>query len=191
MNKFYKLDVGFFPQVVNLIFTKKAYQKILHHFEIYLDKEAFETGDAETHVISSPWETLIIVAMPPDATVELVAHEVSHVLDHLGKFIGQDLDHEVRAYLTGSLCQQIWDIKEKLNARETSRSVSDKARKGEEGLMLKMDLDDKWSSGPNSAPPKLPTVRRTKNGKGRDQSEAETSLQPIGTARVSSGSDQE
>ena len=64
-----------------------------------------------------------------DTTPEVfdtISHEVSHAIDHLAEFIGEEdgIGGETRAYLTGSLVKQIFKIyeheKEK-NARKHRR----------------------------------------------------------------------
>jgi hypothetical protein len=139
---YYKLDVGFYPDVMKLCFDDKVFQQILKDHGITLKASALDTGCAETHQIGDGKSGIIILvfnlAEIGDTVPEkfdTIAHEVSHAIDHLAEFIGEEdgISGETRAYLTGSLVKQIFKIyeheKEK-NARKANRKVSDKKGKG-------------------------------------------------------------
>lgn len=148
---YYKLDVGFYPDVMKLCFDDKVFQQILIDHKITLKASALDTGCAETHQIGDGKQGIIIlvfnIAEIGDTTPEVfdtIAHEVSHAIDHLAEFIGEEdgISGETRAYLTGSLVKQIFKIyeheKEK-NARKASREVSKQKSKGSGRAKLQVD----------------------------------------------------
>ena len=200
--KYYSIDTGFFPQIVYLCFSDEALQQIFAENMLAVNIRAFERGEAETHTIHTHVGDLVIMVFDlsnyeledDDAMwVGVISHEVSHAVEKLGHFIGEDnIAGETRAYLTQSFVEQVYSaslIERKESARKRDRSVPNKKGKGKAGDVLEVDINDHGSTGSDSAPPKLPTVRRAKNPKGGNQSEAETSVRPIGTARVSNSSD--
>lgn len=159
---YYKLDVGFYPDVMKLCFDDKVFQQILKDHSITLKASALDTGVAETHQIGDGKQGIIILAFNiseiGDTTPEVfdtIAHEVSHSIDHLAEFIGEEdgITGETRAYLTGSLVKQIFKIyeheKEK-NARKASRKVSDKKGQRKQGAQLQVDQLSNGSAGSNS-----------------------------------------
>lgn len=161
---YYKLDVGFYPDVMKLCFDDKVFQQILKDHSITLKASALDTGVAETHQIGDGKQGIIILAFNiseiGDTTAEVfdtIAHEVSHSIDHLAEFIGEEdgISGETRAYLTGSLVKQIFKIyeheKEK-NARKASRKVSDKKGQGKQRPVVQVDLQRDGGAGQDSIP---------------------------------------
>lgn len=161
---YYKLDVGFYPDVMKLCFDDKVFQQILKDHSITLKASALDTGVAETHQIGDGKQGIIILAFNineiGDTTPEVfdtISHEVSHSIDHLAEFIGEEdgITGETRAYLTGSLVKQIYKIyeheKEK-NARKASRKVSDKKGQRKQGTQLQVDIKRDGSAGSDSIP---------------------------------------
>jgi len=159
---YYKLDVGFYPDVMKLCFDDKVFQQILIDHKITLKASALDTGCAETHQIGDGKQGIIILVFNineiGDTTPEVfdtISHEVSHAIDHLAEFIGEEdgIGGETRAYLTGSLVKQIFKIyeheKEK-NARKTSRKVSDKTGKGKQRPVVQVDQLNNRGAGPDS-----------------------------------------
>jgi hypothetical protein len=196
--KYYSIDTGFFPQIVHLCFSDEALQQIFDDNKLAVNIRAFERGEAETHTIHTHIGDLIIMVFDlanyefedDDAVwTGVISHEVSHAVEKLGHFIGEDnIAGETRAYLTQSFVEQVYKaslIERKESARKRDRILSGKKGKGKEGIVLEVDLDSNGSTGSDSAPPELPTVRRAKNSKGSDQSETEDSVQSARTARVS------
>ena len=161
---YYKLDVGFFPDVIKLCFDDKVFQQILKDHEVTLKASALDCGIAETHVIGDGKDAIIILVFDMSlvndnlgALVDTIAHEVSHTVDNLAEHIGEDDNfvHETRAYLSGHLAGQIFKIcmfeKEKY-ARKASRKVSDKANKRIEGTNVQVDQLSHGSTGQDSLP---------------------------------------
>lgn len=159
---YYKLDVGFYPDVMKLCFDDKVFQQILKDHNITLKASALDTGCAETHQIGDGKQGIIILVFNiteiGDTTPEVfdtIAHEVSHSIDHLAEFIGEDdgISGETRAYLTGSLVKQIFKIyeheKEK-RARKTSRVLPKQKSQGNGGPVLQVDQLNQRGSGQNS-----------------------------------------
>jgi len=58
---YYKLNVGFFPDVVKLCFDDKVFQQILKDHNITLKASALDTGCAETHQIGDGKQGIIIL----------------------------------------------------------------------------------------------------------------------------------
>jgi hypothetical protein len=159
---YYKLNVGFYPDVMKLCFNDKVFQQILIDHKITLKASALDTGCAETHQIGDGKQGIIILVFNLEEigdtipeVFDTIGHEVSHAIDHLAEFIGEEdgIGGETRAYLTGSLVKQIFKIyeheKEK-NARKTSRKVSDKKSKGIGGPVVQVDQLGNGGSGSNS-----------------------------------------
>ena len=200
--KYYSVDAGFFPQIMYLCFSDDALQQLFEDNKLSTGIHAFDKGEAETITIQTHRGQLIIMAfdlgnyeMELDDTVWIgvISHEVSHAVEKLGHLIGEEnIAGETRAYFTQSVVEQVYSaslIERKESARKADRSLLNKKSKGKKGDVPEVDLDDHGSSGSDSAPPKLPTVRRTKNAKGRDQSETEDSVQSVGKPRISRRSD--
>ena len=161
---YYKLDVGFFPDVVKLCFDDKIFQQILKDHEVTLKANALDSGIAETHLIGDGKDAIIILVFDMSlvndnlgALVDTITHEVSHAVDHLAEHIGEtnNFVNETRAYLSGHLAGQIFKIcmheKEKY-ARKASRKVSDKANKRIEGTNVQVDQLSHGSTGQDSLP---------------------------------------
>lgn len=195
--KYYSVDTGFFPQIVYLCFSDEALQQIFDENKLSVNIHAFERGEAETHTIHTHVGDLIIMVFDlanyefeEDDTVwtGVISHEVSHAVEKLGHFIGEDnIAGETRAYLTQSFVEQVYKaslIERKEHARKRDRAVSNKKGKGKERLVSEMDINDHGSTGPDSAPPELPTIRRAKNGKGNSESETEDSVSTIRNFRI-------
>jgi hypothetical protein len=161
---YYKLDVGFFPDIVKLCFDDKVFQQILKDHDVTLKASALDAGIAETHLIGDGKDAIIILVFDMslvndnlDGLVDTITHEVSHAVDHLAEHIGEEDNfvHETRAYLSGHLAGQIFKIcmheKEK-HARKTSRKVSRKKSGGERRPDVQVDINSVGSTGQNSLP---------------------------------------
>jgi hypothetical protein len=133
---YYKLNVGFFPDIVKLCFDDKVFQQILKDHDVTLKASALDCGIAETHLIGDGKDAIIILVFDMSLVndnlgelVDTITHEVSHAVDHLAEHIGEEDNfvNETRAYLSGHLAGQIFKIcmheKEKY-ARKASRKVS-------------------------------------------------------------------
>lgn len=172
---YYKLNVGFYPDVMKLCFDDKVFQQILIDHKITLKASALDTGCAETHQIGDGKQGIIIlvfnIAEIGDTVPEVfdtIAHEVSHAIDHLAEFIGEEegIGGETRAYLTGSLVKQIFKIyeheKEK-NARKASREVSKQKGKRDGRAYIQMDKLGDGGTGSNSVSQQPMSSCRTEN----------------------------
>lgn len=159
---YYKLDVGFFPDIVKLCFDDKVFQQILKDHDITLKASALDSGIAETHLIGDGKDAIIILvfnmALVNDNLAELVdtiTHEVSHAVDHLAEHIGEEDNfvNETRAYLSGHLAGQIFKIcmfeKEKY-AGKASRKLSKQKGQGSRGPELQVDQLSIGGAGSNS-----------------------------------------
>jgi hypothetical protein len=159
---YYKLNVGFFPDVVKLCFDDKVFQQILKDHDVTLKTSALDCGIAETHLIGDGKEAIIILVFDMSLVndnlgelVDTITHEVSHAVDHLAEHIGEtdNFVNETRAYLSGHLAGQIFKIcmheKEKY-ARKTSRKVLSKKSEGSGGTKLQVDKLSDWGSRPYS-----------------------------------------
>jgi hypothetical protein len=185
---YYKLDVGFYPDVMKLCFDDKVFQQILKDHSITLKASALDTGCAETHQIGDGKSGIIILvfnlAEIGDTTAEIfdtIAHEASHAIDHLAEFIGEEdgISGETRAYLTGSLVKQIFKIyeneKEK-NARKANRKVSDKTGKGKRGSDVQVDLKRDGGARSDSVSVGQDILSRIENGNWRPIAKADPRL---------------
>jgi hypothetical protein len=159
---YYKLNVGFFPDVIKLCFDDKVFQQILKDHDVTLKASALDCGIAETHLIGDSKDAIIILVFDMSLVndnlgglVDTIAHEVSHAVDHLAEHIGEEDNfvNETRAYLSGHLAGQIFKIcmheKEKY-ARKTNRKVSDKKGQGIGRPELQVDQFSNGSTGQNS-----------------------------------------
>jgi hypothetical protein len=159
---YYKLNVGFFPDVVKLCFDDKVFQQILKDHDVTLKASALDCGIAETHLIGDGKDAIIILVFDMSLVndnlgelVDTIAHEVSHAVDHLAEHIGEEDNfvNETRAYLSGHLAGQIFKIcmheKEKY-ARKTSRKIPNKASKRSGGPELQVDLQRDGGAGQDS-----------------------------------------
>ena len=159
---YYKLDVGFYPDVMKLCFDDKVFQQILKDHNITLKASALDTGVAETHQIGDGKSGIIILAFNLKEMgdtlaecIDTIAHEASHAVDHLAEFIGEEdgIRGETRAYLTGSLVKQVYKIyeheKEK-HARKTSRKVPSQKGKGSGRADVQVDQHSLGGAGQDS-----------------------------------------
>ena len=186
---YYKLDVGFFPQVIKLCFDDKVFQQILKDHNITLKANALEIGVAETHMVGDGKEAIIVLVfdmslIAEENTAELVdtiAHEVSHTVDHLAEHIGEEdgFKGETRAYLTGHLATQIFKIcmheKEKY-ARKTSRKILNKAGERKRGPELQMDQLSVGGAGSHSVAELESLIRRAQNHDGSALTKADPNI---------------
>ena len=161
---YYKLNVGFFPDVVKLCFDDKVFQQILKDHEVTLKASALDSGIAETHLIGDGKDAIIILVFDMSLVndnlgelVDTISHEVSHAVDHLAEHIGEEdgFVNETRAYLSGHLAGQIFKIcmheKEKY-ARKTSRKIPKPKGQGDGRPVVQMDQLSNGSTGPDSFP---------------------------------------
>ena len=161
---YYKLNVGFFPDVVKLCFDDKVFQQILKDHDVTLKASALDCGIAETHLIGDGKDAIIILVFDMSLVndnlgelVDTIAHEVSHAVDHLAEHIGEEDNfvHETRAYLSGHLAGQIFKIcmheKEKY-ARKASRKIPKQKSEGTLRTNVQVDQHSVGSTGPNSVP---------------------------------------
>jgi hypothetical protein len=173
---YYKLDVGFYPDVMKMCFDDKVFQQILKDHNITLKASALDTGCAETHQIGDGKAGIIILAFNlaeiGDTTAEVfdtIAHEVSHAIDHLAEFIGEEdgIIGETRAYLTGSLVKQVFKIYEhekENHARKASRKVPNQKGKGKRGSDVQVDLQRDGRAGQDSIPKREVLPSGTEDG---------------------------
>ena len=175
---YYKLDVGFFPDVIKLCFDDKVFQQILKDHDVTLKASALDSGIAETHLIGDGKDAIIILVFDMSLVndnlgelVDTIAHEVSHAVDHLAEHIGEEDNfvHETRAYLSGHLAGQIFKIcmheKEKY-ARKANRKILNKASKRKPGPDVQVDLNSLGGAGSDSIPkqPSVPSGAQDGNG---------------------------
>lgn len=151
---YYKLNVGFFPDIVKLCFDNTVFQQILKDHDVTLKANALDCGIGETHVIGNDKDAIIIIVLGPDVVssplhelADTISHEVSHAVDHLADHIGEEdgLKGETRAYLTGHLVSQIFKItlfeKDK-NARARDRESLKEASKIARRKKLQMAINN-------------------------------------------------
>jgi hypothetical protein len=175
---YYKLDVGFFPDIIKLCFDDKVFQQILKDHDVTLKASALDCGIAETHLIGDGKDAIIILVFDMSLVndnlgelVDTITHEVSHAVDHLAEHIGEtdNFVNETRAYLSGHLAGQIFKIcvheKEKY-ARKASRKISKQASQGKQRTELQVDQFSNGSSGQNSVPLGGNTLSRIENRDG-------------------------
>ena len=161
---YYKLDVGFYPDVMKICFSDKVFQEILKDHKVTLKASALDIGVAETHMIGDGKDSIIILVFDLDALsdgmdeiVGAIAHEVSHAVDHLAEFIGEDdnIQGETRAYLTESLVRQIYKIilaEIDKDARKRDRKILGKKGDRKQRIDFQMDQHSDGGSGSNSIP---------------------------------------
>jgi hypothetical protein len=172
---YYKLNVGFFPDVVKLCFDDKVFQQILKDHDVTLKASALDCGIAETHLIGDGKDAIIILVFDMSLVndnlgelVDTIAHEVSHAVDHLAEHVGEtdNFVHETRAYLSGHLAGQIFKIcmheKEKY-ARKANRKIPNKASKRNGRPDVQVDQLSVGSAGPNSIPKQPDTLSGIEN----------------------------
>jgi hypothetical protein len=156
---YYKLDVGFYPDVMKVCFSDKVFQQILKDHKVTIKADALDIGVAETHLIGDGKDALIILVFDLDAlndgideVVGAIAHEVSHAIDNLAEYIGEDdnIEGETRAYLTESLVRQIFKItmaEKNNNARKADRKISRKKGNGERGPDVQVVVNSNGGAG--------------------------------------------
>lgn len=159
---YYKLDVGFFPDVMKVCFSDKVFQQILKDHKLTVKESALDIGVAETHLIGDSKDSIIILVFDLEAIgdnmaelVGAIAHEVSHAIDNMAEYIGEDdnIKGETRAYLTESLSQQLFKIiiaEKHKHARKTDRKVPRQKSDGEQRPNVQVDLNSNGSAGQNS-----------------------------------------
>jgi len=185
---YYKLDVGFFPDIVKLCFDDNVFQQILKDHEITLKANALDCGIAETHLIGDGKDAIIILvfnmALVNDNLGELVdtiTHEVSHAVDHLAEHIGEEDNFvgETRAYLSGHLAGQIFKIciheKEKY-AGKASRKLSKQASKRSGRSELQVDQLGVGGAGQDSTDKPEVLLRGTEDNDRKDITKADDSF---------------
>jgi hypothetical protein len=178
---YYKLNVGFFPDVIKLCFDDKVFQQILKDHDVTLKASALDCGIAETHLIGDGKDAIIILVFDMSLVndnlgelVDTIAHEVSHAVDHLAEHIGEEDNfvHETRAYLSGHLAGQIFKIcmheKEKY-ARKASRKIPKQKGQGEQRTQLQVDQLSDGGAGQNSAAEQSGALRGAQDGNGVTQ----------------------
>lgn len=161
---YYKLNVGFFPDVVKLCFDDKVFQQILKDHDVTLKASALDCGIAETHLIGDGKDAIIILVFDLSLVndnlgelVDTICHEVSHAVDHLAEHIGEEDNfvNETRAYLSGHLAGQIFKIcmheKEK-HARKASRKTTKQKSQASGRPELQVDQLSVGGAGQNSVP---------------------------------------
>lgn len=156
---YYKLNVGFYPDVMKVCFSDKVFQQILKDHKVTLKTSALDIGAAETHLIGDDKDAIIILVFDLDALsdgmdeiVGAIAHEVSHAIDHLAEYIGEDdnIKGETRAYLSESLVRQIYKIilaEVSKNAGKANRKVSRKKSNGEQRADVQVAIHSNGSAG--------------------------------------------
>jgi hypothetical protein len=175
---YYKLNVGFFPDVIKLCFDDKVFQQILKDHDVTLKASALDCGIAETHLIGDGKNAIIILVFDMSLVndnlgelVDTICHEVSHAVDHLAEHIGEEDNfvNETRAYLSGHLAGQIFKIcmheKEK-HARKTSRKISKQKSQGVGRPELQVDQLSVGGAGQDSPAEQPSLLRGTENRNG-------------------------
>jgi hypothetical protein len=173
---YYRLDVGFFPDVIKLCFDDKVFQQILKDHDVTLKASALDCGIAETHLIGDGKDAIIILVFDMSLVndnlgelVDTIAHEVSHAVDHLAEHIGENDNfvNETRAYLSGHLAGQIFKIcmheKEKY-VRKTSRKIPKQKGERTQRVELQVDQLSDGGAGQDSIPEQPSIPYRTKDG---------------------------
>ena len=100
---YYKLNVGFFPDVVKLCFDDKVFQQILKDHDVTLKASALDCGIAETHLIGDGKNAIIILVFDMSLVndnlgelVDTICHEVSHAVDHLPSTLAKKITLSMR-----------------------------------------------------------------------------------------------
>jgi len=185
---YYKLNVGFFPDIIKLCFDDKVFQQILKDHDVTLKANALDSGIAETHLIGDGKDAIIILVFDMSLVndnlgelVDTITHEVSHAVDHLAEHIGEEDNfvNETRAYLSGHLAGQIFKIcmheKEKY-ARKASRKVSNKKSQGTGGLVVQVDQLSDGGAGSHSISEVESAIRRAQNHDGSSVTKTDPSV---------------
>lgn len=185
---YYKLNVGFFPDIVKLCFDDKVFQQILKDHDVTLKASALDSGIAETHLIGDGKDAIIILVFDMSLVndnlgelVDTITHEVSHAVDHLAEHIGEEDNfvNETRAYLSGHLAGQIFKIcmheKEKY-ARKASRKVPKQKGQGVGRTLVQMDQLGDWGAGQDSVPLGGSSLSRIENRDGSTFTKTDPSI---------------
>lgn len=156
---YYKLDTGFFPNVMKVCFSDKVFQQILKDHKLTVKESALDIGVAETHMIGDSKDSIIILVFDLEAIgdnmaelVGAIAHEVSHAIDNMAEYIGEEdnIKGETRAYLTESLSQQLFKIivaEKQKHARKTDRKIPRQKSNGEQRTNVQVAVHSDGSSG--------------------------------------------
>jgi len=187
---YYKLNVGFFPDIVKLCFDNTVFQQILKDHDVTLKANALDCGIAETHLIGDGKDAIIILVFDMSLVndnlselVDTIAHEVSHAVDHLAEHIGEEDNfvNETRAYLSGHLAGQIFKIclheKEK-HARKASGKLLKQKSKRVKGPELQVDQLSVGGTGSSSFPSGAGVSSGAKDFDWQDISKADDSFFP-------------
>lgn len=183
---YYKLDVGFYPDVVKLCFDDKVFQQILKDHSVTLKASALDYGIAETHLIGDGKDAIIILVFDMSLVnddiselVDTIAHEICHAVDHLAEHIGEEEGFvgETRAYLTGHLAKQIFKIcmfeKDK-HARKTNRSKVGQTGKTKQGIVSEVYINRNGGTGSHSDAELQAIIRGAEDGDGQTEQETRT-----------------
>lgn len=154
---YYKIDTGFFPDVMKLCFDEESFQDALrdHHHSHTI--KPFEVGFCETHYFNTGTQQNIFLAFSPEVfdfeaaeVVGFIAHEISHAVDQMETVIGDEIDGEIRAYLTQHLvtqCVQIFNFEREKRVGKTSRIAVKQTRKGSRRSNVQVDKLGKRGAG--------------------------------------------
>ena len=196
--KYFAIDAGFFPDILYLCFGDDALQQLFDDHKLATGIHAFDKGEAETITIHTHLGHLIVMVfdlanyeLDEDDSfwVGVISHEVSHAVEKLGHFIGEEnLAGETRAYLTQSVVEQVYSaslIERAEIARKRDRKLSNKKGKGKAGDVPKVDIDSNGGMRSNSDTSEYDPIGRIKNGKGKSESKTEDNVSTIRTTRVS------
>jgi len=183
---YYKLDVGFFPDIIKLCFDDKVFQQILKDHDVTLKANALDSGIAETHLIGDGKDAIIILVFDLSLVndnlgdlVDTITHEVSHAVDHLAEHIGEEDNfvNETRAYLSGHLAGQIFKIcmheKEK-HARKTDRAKTKQTSKTKRGYVSEVYINRDGGTGSHSSAELESIIRRAQDDDGQAEQETRT-----------------
>jgi len=142
---YYKIDTGCYPDIIKLCFTREQFKSVLDDHRITEKIEALEVGCAETHIIQLKNNTQLIVLIFDledicrygiDGLAGVVAHEVSHCVDHLAEYINEESNlsgGETRAYLTEHFVSQIFKAcileRDKHVGKNLGKKITESCRK--------------------------------------------------------------
>ena len=171
---YYKLNVGFFPDIVKLCFDDKVFQQILKDHDVTLKANALDSGIAETHLIGDGKDAIIILVFD----MSLVNDNLGELVDTIAHIGEEDnFVNETRAYLSGHLAGQIFKIcmheKEK-HARKAGRKILNKKSKGVGGTNIQVDLNSIGSAGQDSVSQQPSAPSGTQDRDGQAESETRT-----------------
>jgi len=172
---YYQIDPGCYPNIFKLCFNKDQYNEIIEDHKIKDPLGPLEVGCAETHILEINSNTkMIVLIFDLDYIVDhfgieglagTVAHEVSHAIDHLAEYIGEESNltgGETRAYLTEHFVNQIFKASILERQKNDRKGLGEKIKKGS-GIKgwsnIQMDFNSLWSAGQNSLFKKERVVR--------------------------------